>query len=205
MRGDDSNSIITDPDGIRFGIEQDAKHAAPLVATIEHHEIHEGCSYEVHVNSANADVAALNIAFKTLDSSKLAHMVFAWDNDDDILFEIIEGATWTQGTGTERAIQNHNLDTGGASVVILEDKGQATFTASNTVIQDVTGIAGGTVRDNQYTYRTGVGGTGGGESRAATHEWILKRNTTYIIRSTQTGGNCRMTNTLHWYEHTDRA
>lgn len=195
-----SNKIqLQDPDNDIRLAKFDSKFKVPVVINAEHSEIHEGCSFERHIDSANAHVSSLNVAFKTLNSAKLAHMVFGFTASDTVLFEIFEGATWTQGSGTLLTIFNNERDSGGNSLVMLEDNGQPTFTASNAVIQDVTGIAGGIVFENQYTYSEKKSG---GDTRQSSHEWDLKRDTTYIIRMTETSGNCKMSIDLHWYEHT---
>lgn len=175
---------------------------AGINITQEHYKIHNGENFERHIDSANLAVASLNVAFKTLSGTKLAHMIFGLSMSDEVLLEIIEGATWTQGSGTALNIFNNNRNSG-ASTIILEDKNQPTFTASNQVIKDVTGIAGGTTFENQYTYNAGLGAIISAETRTAAHEWILKPDTTYIARTTQTDGNCKMSIDLHWYEHTD--
>ncbi|MCK5017569.1 MAG: hypothetical protein KAS32_10920 [Candidatus Peribacteraceae bacterium] len=169
--------------------------------TREHQAVHEGVSFERHIDSANLAVAALNVAFKTLAGSKRAHMIFGWSSNDEILYEIIEGATWDQGTGTALDIFEHSRG-GGSSTLILEDKNQPAFTASNQVIKDVTNIAGGTTFEGQYTYNASIGAGGIGETRFAAHEWILKANTTYIVRATKTDTNCKISIDMHWYEHT---
>ena len=195
------NVSLQDPDDPSRLAEFDNKFKAPVFIDVEHHEIHEGCSFERHIDSANAAVAGLNVAFKTLTGSNLAHMLFGWSNNDEIFFEVIEGATWTQGSGTALDIFNNNREDGGNSIVILENKNQATFTASNQVIKDVTGLSGGTTIDNQYTYNASLGASVSAESRSATHEWVLAADTTYVIKMLQTDGNCKMSINLHWYEH----
>lgn len=192
---------IFGPDGRQA--EFDSKFKAPFMLQAEHSKIHEGNSYERHIDSNNIAVASLNVAFKTLAGIKLAHMLFGWASNDEILFEVIEGATWTQGSGVALNIINVNRDNANPSTIMLEDKNQAPFTASNQVIKDVTGISGGIVIDNQYTYNASLGVAVIAETRFALHEWILKDNTTYVVRLTQTAGNCKMTVNLHWYEHTD--
>jgi hypothetical protein len=169
--------------------------------SLEHSKIHDGVSFERHIDSANAAVASLNVAFKTLAGTTLAHMIFGWSSNDEVLFEIIEGATWTQGSGTALTIFANNRDVGGSSTVILEDKNQAEFTASNQMIKDVTGISGGTTHENQYTYNASLGQQFQAESRQAAHEWVLKNGTTYVVRITKTDDNCKMSINLHWYEH----
>ncbi len=192
-----------DPDNdTRLG-SFDSKFKAPIYIDPEHHEIHECSSFERYIDSSNTAVATINVAFKTLTGTKLVHIIFGFSSSDEILFEILEGATWTQGTGTALTIFNLNRDCGASSTAILEDKNQATFTASNQMIKDVTGVSGGTVIESLYTYNAGLGAAVSAETRNAAHEWNLKDNTTYVVRMTQTDGNCKMSTTLHWYEHTD--
>lgn len=194
--------VNVDPDDpTRFG-EFNTYFRIPVYMNVEHHEIHEGDSYERHIDSANAAVAGLNVAFKTAPGIKLDHMLFGWSSSDEILFEIIEGATWDNGTGTPLNISNINRDMNKNSTAILENFNQVTFTANNQVMKDVTGIAGGTVIDPQYTYNAGLGAATIVETRNAGHEWILRNNETYIVRMTKTDSNCKMSINLHWYEHT---
>jgi hypothetical protein len=193
--------VIADEEGRE--LEFDNKFKVPVFATIEHHEIHEGDSYEIHIDSANAAVASLNLAFRTLPGEKLVHLLCGWSSSDEILFEIVEGAGWTQGTGTATTFYNLERNSSNTSTTILENKNQATFTASNQVIKNVTGVAGGTVLDKQYTYNASVGQNRTAETRNATHERILKSNTNYLIRMTQTDGNCKMSISFFFYEHTN--
>lgn len=174
-----------------------------LVPTLTrgHQAIHEATSFERHIDSANLAVASLNVAFKTLAGTKRAHMLFGWSSNDEILYEIIEGATWDQASGTALDIFEHSRGDG-SSTLILEDKNQPTFTASNQVIKDVTTIAGGTTFENQYAYNASLGAVVDAETRFATHEWILKADTTYVVRATKTDANCKISIDLHWYEHT---
>lgn len=191
-------------DGTFHLVEIDSVSHALSVISFEHHEIHEGHSFERHIDSANAAVAGLNVAFKTAPGTKLVHMLLGWSSNDEVLVEGLEGATWTQGTGTATTFYNHNRETINTSTAILEDKNQATFTANHQIIKDVTGIAGGEVFEKQYTYNAGLGAATTVESREAGHEWVLKPDTTYVIRLTQTDGNCKMSIDLHWYEHKSR-
>lgn len=188
--------------GIVFADQIDPMSGKLVTIEYEHHQVHEGASFERHIDSANGAVAGLNVAFKTLAGFKRAHILFGFSSSDEILFEVIEGATWTQGSGTALDIFNHNRDVG-ASEIILEDKNQAGFTASGQIIKDVTGISGGLTFENQYTYNASLGQQFAAETRQAGHEWVLKPDTTYIIRVTKTDDNCKISIDLHWYEHHD--
>lgn len=183
---------------------QDSMTNTRVGTNYEHHKIHTGASFERHIDSANATVATMNVAFKTAAGTKKAHMLFGFSSNDEIFFEICEGATWTQGTGTVLNVFNINRNTGdGGSTVILEDDTQPTPTANNQVLKDVTVTACTKQIENQYTYNAGLGAATTVESRTAGHEWILKPDETYLIRMTQTDGNCKMSINLHWYEHAD--
>ena len=48
------------------------------IIEFEHHEIHEGNSFERHIDSANLAVATINVAFFTASGTKKAHMLFGW-------------------------------------------------------------------------------------------------------------------------------
>lgn len=196
---------IVDPQNERRDAGFDSLIQALLIQQTEHGMIHAGHSFERHIDSGNALVASLNVAFKTAPGTKLAHMIFGYGMSDEVLIEIFEGVTWTQGSGTALDIYNNNRNSGEDSAIILEDKNQATFTASNQVIKDVTGIAGDSSLDNrfenQYTYNAGLGVAITAETRTAVHEWVLKADETYVVRMTQTDGNCKMSIDLHWYEY----
>jgi len=193
--------FLADPEDISRLAEFDNYFKALLCQTIEHHKLHEGYTWKKYIHSANLAVTTMNVAFKTLPGDKLAHMLFGFSSNDEILFEIIEGATWTQGSGTALDLVAVNRAKGGTSEVILEDKAQVTFTASNQVIKDVTSVAGGTVIDDQYTYNASLGANKFVESRSAGHEWPLKPNTSYVVRMTKTDQDCKMTIGLIHYEH----
>lgn len=170
------------------------------IYTVEHAKIHEGVAHEVHVHTSNATEASLNIAFKTAPGQTVAHMLFGWDLNDECLLEIIEGATWTQGSGTAVDVQFINRYLRKKTQTILENKNQVAFKPSQQVIKDVTGISGGTIIDPQYTYNASIGANKSAETRVAGHEWPLNVDTTYVYRITKTDANAKMTGTLHWYD-----
>jgi hypothetical protein len=202
---------IVDPSNENRDAKLNSMVQALEFISTEHGQIHQGRSFERHIDSGNALVASLNVAFKTVtllaSNNRRAHMIFGFSSNDEILFEILEGVTWTQGSGTALDLFNHRRDSLNESVVLLEDKNQATFTASNQVIKNVTGISGDSsgeaIFENQYTYNAGLGISVAAESRQAAHEWILAPDTTYVVRMTQTDGNCKMSIDLHWYELAD--
>lgn len=193
-----SATVNYDPNA-RGAATFDSKFKAPLFIRPEHSRIHAGKSFERHIDSANAVVSSLNVAFKTAAGTELVHAIFGWGSSDEILFEILQGATWTQGSGTVLNVFNHLLS-GGVSGIILENKNQPTFTASGQVMSNVTSVSGGTTFENQYTYNAGLGAAVAAETRSATHEWVLKADTTYVIRSTETDGDCKMSIDFHFYE-----
>ena len=75
----------------------------------------------------------------------------------------------------------------------------------NQIIKDVTGVAGGVIFENRYTYNARLGANVDSENRQSSHEWVLKPDTTYLVRMTQTAFNCKMTIDLHFYEHSDKS
>jgi hypothetical protein len=183
----------------------DASTNALISVTNEHHEIHDGSSYEIHVDSANATVASMEIAFKTLTGSKLAHMLFGFSSNDEISFAIYEGASWDASSGTAVPAKYNNRSVAAVSTLILEDTTTGSFDTIGVTKNPTNSAVGGADRmEFQYTYNASLGVSVTAESRHAAHEWVLKANTTYLIIMTATDANCKMSIDLHWYEHTNK-
>ena len=134
-------SFNADPDDPTRMAEFDSLFKIPFTISGEHHETHEGASYERHVDSGNVATSSLNATFKTAAGTKRMHILVGWSSDDETLFEIIEGATWTQGTGLALDVFNLRRDITASSSVIQENVNQPSFTANSQVMKDVAGIS----------------------------------------------------------------
>ena len=165
----------------------------------EHHEIHGGSAYVVTGTDADLDTdAELTIAFTTPDTTKWIHLLALASCTSAAYWEVLEGPTITNGTGSDLVIYNKNRNSANTSGVLTiespAEAGKATLTP--TITND------GTVLQAQYL------GSGkekiSGEIRA-TGEWVLKQNTTYAFRLTGNADNGKAAIELVWYEHTDKV
>ena len=172
-----------------------------MAITYPHHEIHGGSSFfTVVTNESMADNDTLVIAFKTPAGTKRMHMVWSASTLVGCHMDMLEGPSWTQGTGTAVAIMNRYRQASPDSSMLLEDKNQATFTASDEIIQDPTSLSGGSASLPVYIFgdKKTTGGEGGDRD-----EWIMKPDSTIAIRMTADGGSNKGQIILSWYEHTD--
>lgn len=168
-----------------------------------HAHIHEGMAYEVcGVNLNMASAATLILAFKTPSAPARLHFVVEFTSLVKSHIELLEGPTWTQGTGTQVAIHNRRRDTSMRSSGVLEDQGQASFIASDTAILDPTITDDGAVIDTLYAFAIKNRSTGQGRDRT---EWDLEPDTLYAVRLTSDDNSGAGQLILNWYEHDDLA
>ncbi len=165
----------------------DALSQALETITDEHHEIHQGHSYTVSdVQSVSTTTFKWQVT--TPDTENFAHMIFQVDGTGEIFLVVTEGSDRTDG---------------GALAEINRDRNS---TETSDVIVTTTPTAGAT--DGATTIlsiRAGATGQGaktveGGGSRGQ-NEFILKRNTKYVI-SVTTFAAIYVTLELNWYSHT---
>lgn len=179
-----------------YGKTGDATYQAPRidasthslqVVTYEHHEIHAGSSFTASYSADIGNGANLDIAIVTPDTAAYAHMTYEFDVEAEADLKIYEAATLTPGTAIAAYNRNRNSATAAAVSVTHTPTG---ITTGTTIIRD---------------FHVGSGKTFGGGDRSA-HEFILKRNTTYLLRlnNATTGANY-MAIKLDWYEHTDKT
>ena len=165
-----------------------------------HHEIHAGSSFAsqaVDLTMSNTDTLVL--AWKTPDTTKWGHFTMEFITNGDAHIELLEGPTWNNQSGSLNPIYNRNRNSANSSV-FLEDSGQAAFTATDNLILNPTGLAGGTAVDAKYTFGEKEKVQGGGRGR---QEWVLKQNTQYAAVVTSDTDNNKCQNILNWYEHTN--
>ena len=172
-----------------------------LTADWAHVNVHDGHHFEVHVESGAATVSTIACAFKVPSGTKETHMVIDWKSSDRAHVELIEGATWDTNTGTVVMPYNNNRQ---ASVTttsqLQEDKTATPAWTANGVLENPSNIAGGTVLHTDYVYVPA--GPIGAAPVLPRHEWVLKNDSTYVIRITKdTAGAIYMGTALHWYEH----
>ena len=178
----------------------DAKTHAIIAIDQLHHETHQG--YKFICNNKEIGIivnGTSSLAFKTPTGTKKIHLLIDWATYAGGDLKILEGATWTQGTGTAVNMMNSNRNLNYNSI-ILEDVNQPTFTASNQMIQNVTIVSRGTewLLDSSFGFRNIISGDTRDEK-----EIILAPDTQYIIEFTSSSAGNSVFIGLSWYEHTD--
>jgi len=161
-----------------------------------HHEIHGGSMFRVQ---GNATAAALIIAFKVPDQAKEPHFTFEWSSESSGYIQLLEGYTWTAGTGVDRAPKNSNRNSSNTSVL----QGNATGAwVSDYVTIDPTGGSGGTVISDKRFYTDDKQGSNSGSRK---NEIVLATNQTYALIFTSTDGSKGIQIRCEWYEHTPKT
>jgi len=152
----------------------------------EHHEIHSGSSFTASYKADITNGATLDLLIVTPDTTKWAHFTYEFDVELETDILIYEGVTATAG-----------------SEVISYNRNRNSLTAPTVVVTSTpTGITAGTTL--LRSYHLGSGRSFGGGARS-THEFILKQNTKYLVRLTNsTANNNYMAVKLDWYEHINK-
>lgn len=156
------------------------------ITTIDyaHHEIHEGSSFTASFQQDIANGGNMDILIVTPNSTKYAHFTYALEVELETNMFLYEGAIATAG-----------------AAVVAYNRDRNNLTAATVVVTSTpTGITTGStiIRQNHY----GTGKTAGGDDRTV-NEFILKKNTKYLLRLTNLVANatnyCSVR--LNWYEH----
>lgn len=157
-----------------------------VVIEYEHHEIHGGSMFRAGEEVALLNAATRDILLITPDTTIEPHLQYNISNTLESEFEFYEAPTTTaNGTGITAYNRNRRSD----KVATLALYHTPTVTATGTLLA---------------TRREGVGKTAGGTARSVS-EWVLARNTKYLLRLISRGG-AGTTNYVNWwavwYEHT---
>ena len=171
--------------------------ATDEVVTIEyeHHEIHEGDSYEYTEIKDQTQDHVYDIQITTPNTTKWAHLTFEFYVEAETDWYFYENVTIAT-PGTAVTPLNHDRNsTNSAGLVVKVITNTTTANAnSDTTVAAATTLMHGT---------SGAGKKVGGEG-ASRHEWILKQNEDYCIRWIATTAG-RVNWHLDWYEHTNIA
>lgn len=190
--------LIRDPDDINRLAKFDNKFRVPMVVDSAHHEVHEGCAYlATLLNTSMASGSTSIIAFKTPNTTTQLHFIFEFASKAEAHMELIEGPTWSTGSGSQLSIINRDRNSADTSLV-LEDTGGG-FTATSNLISDPTTFTGTSILEVPYTWSTKQADTGKGRDLS---EFILKQNSTYGLRLIADAASNAGQITLNWYEHT---
>lgn len=150
-----------------------------------HHEIHAGSAFTASYKADIANGATLDLLVVTPNTDKYAHFTYELDVEAETDVLIYEAPTATAGDAV--VAYNRNRNSSNAATVVVTST-PTSITAGTTIIR---------------SYHLGTGRTFGGGSRD-NHEFILKKNTKYLIRLTNATTSANyMAVKLDWYEHTD--
>lgn len=201
---DDERSVtfaLADPLNVNVVSPVDDLNGAVSVIPYEHKEIHSKDSF--HVDTTDTSMAnndTLVVAFKTPAGTKRGHMVIGFHSKGMANIQMLEGPTWDNESGSLLPIYNRFREDAPDSSVLLEDAGQASFTATNNLILNPASLAGGAALDTLYTFASRNRETGG--SRGI-HEWVLEPDEQYAIVLTANEASNAGQLIVDWYEHTD--
>lgn len=153
---------------------------------IEHHKIHEGEHYVCSDYDNDVDITGPKYwHFKSPATGRI-HFIFEIISSKNGLIEFFESPTIT-GNGT--ALTCYNNDRNSTSTTTLLAYYDATASADGTkLLSFVVGSDGANP----------TGARGGSQQRV--HEFILKANTSYLIKHTATTDNSRVSMTADFYE-----
>jgi len=166
-----------------------------------HHEIHEGDSFTAFNDELTMQTTeTINFAFKTpAATTKEIHMIIEYETLVGGYLEILEGAIWTAQSGTAYTPMNRHRNSDKESE-LLGDETTTVFTA-NEIAYDVTTIGTTNATTIHMDRAPGAQNKKANASRG-TEEFILKAETTYVIRFTAVGNTNSGFIRLNWYEYT---
>lgn len=157
------------------------------ITTIDfaHHEIHDGSSFTASFQQDIANGGNMDILIVTPNSTKYAHFTYAIEVELETNMFLYEAPTATAA----------------ANPIVAYNRNRNSLTEATVVVTHTpTGITTGStiIRQNHL----GSGKTVGGDDRTV-NEFILKKNTKYLLRLTNLVANatnyCSVR--LNWYEH----
>lgn len=156
-----------------------------MVVPYEHHEVHEGHHFYYSDSATLAANATNTYLIQTPDTASRAHLLLFCDGSAITQIDFYE-STDRDGVATGTIFNSNRNSSNAATVKVF--KGIATGTTDGTLI-------------SRYK-----GGSATNQSSSAAHarrenEFVLKRNTKYLLRVTS-GTNDNLTNVnLAWYEN----
>jgi hypothetical protein len=155
-----------------------------------HHEVHSGSSFVVSDVQA-VDTTTMQWMVTTPNTTKWAHMIFAFDCTGEVQIVITEGA-----------------DRNGTNALVEINNNRNSATTATTVMHRA--VSGGTTDGavTIFSHRSGSTGVGSKTVSAgggrAENEFVLKQNTKYIVTIT-TYAAVYVSAIFDFYEHTDKT
>ena len=178
----------------------------------EHHEIHSGSTFCVHL--ADTQVAKdteMGVIFTTPAGDKHFHFVYSVDIAARATFDILESPTIDTGNYPTTFYTPRNRNRNLAASKVSTALSVRAAPAANEVSLILDGDASPISADGLVLHTEILGGAKKGKSASDGHshsdEYMLLADTTYYCRvvGDNTGdANLQMSMELIWYEHTDK-
>lgn len=180
--------------GTRTQLDQvriDPSTASLNVVDYAHHEAHDGEAYFAVYSAEKDDAGVIEVRIQTPDSPKFAHMVFGIESALAATAEM-----WVPTTKTDDA---------GNRITPFQRNGNSANASGLTICHTPGGAQAGTAQLIQYIGAASTNGrvnTGGGTGSRG--EFILRRNTAYLVKLTSRADSNALSIILDWYEHTSK-
>ena len=195
-------------DGEIDEVRMDASTNSLQVIQYEHHEIHSGSSFTVHIDNitANTDDHRTLLGFETPAGTEHAHLIVYASSSHPAEVFLYEGVTIDDDEGTELTIEDRNRTTDNTSSQLSFQNpavaGLATWMLEAEIA--AANFATTTTLDH-FQLAAGDGPKALGGTTRGTEEWVLAPSTKYAVVVQNIGANAN-THEIHldWYEHTDK-
>lgn len=179
----DTNGALTEFDTIAT----EGSYGYLIQVPVEHHKIHEGSHYTTVDYDSDVDITGPKYwHIKAPDTTVVPHLVWRVKASLNGLVELFEAPT-TTADGTALTSRNNDRNSSNTATTLFYY--DPTVTGDGTRIDvDVIGSDG-----------ANPAGADGGDMNRET-EWLLKRNTSYLIKFTSGTDNCRVSLHMSHYE-----
>lgn len=189
-------------------VRMDAATNSLQTIEYEHHEIHAGNSFTVHIDNitANLDDQRTLIGFETPAGTTWGHLIIEASATSAAEVFFYEGVTIDDDEGTELTIEDRNRNTDNTSVM-LSFQNPAVAGLATWMLEAEIAAANFSTTTTLY-HKQLIAGTGPkalGGSHRGTQEWVLKPSTKYAVVVQNVGQNINTHEIqLDWYENIDK-
>ena len=154
-----------------------------------HHEVHGGSAYWTYKTATLGNGEISTIGVTTPNTTKWAHLLMRIDLSAAAVLDVLEDVTSFAG---------------GAAFTVLNFNRNSTKTSVMTVITGHTGSDLITPTGGSAIWVEDLGTRGQQTTRENGSELILKQNSNYLFRITNSTASNLTTILLSWYEHTNK-
>ena len=191
------------------GASVDNSTLATTTIEYEHHEVHSGSAYTVHLDNSCTNTGEMTVlAFNVPDTTKWPHLVASAHTSAAASFRIVEAPSIDDDEATgEKTPYNRNRNSAKTSI-LTSIKGTPVASEISYFEEAEAATANITTTTAIWTELIGEVGNlnskSGGSSRGQS-EFVLDQGGQYAIIITSSDDNDNEHHiTLDWYEHTDK-